>query len=227
MKTKYSLRNQYGKAMWLKIILGLFAVGLVIAIVVSVVAFNFFKDAIDPKKTQQVANKIVTMVDPLPPPYEYGRMNVSMGGFSVALITNTDTKALFILMQSPRKDSATGAKKLIDQIATGEATIPDARGGGMSVSGAGAGKNTMQVENKGELDVGGTTVHYVLGKASSSRVHTAAAGEAAVKSMDTFFGAADPKDDKITTVIIGQQEDPTKHLTMDEVKSFFATIKSM
>jgi len=233
MNKNYRLRNQYGMALWVKIVLGLFAAGLLLAIVASIFVVGFFKDAMDPKKTQIVANQIVTLQDPLQDPFEYGRMNVSMGGYSVALINNTESKALFILMQFPKKESTGGAKQMIDQVAGGQSGLPDARGGqlpGDSSASGGLKKNNMIVEKKDVLDVAGSKMYYVLGKAEVRQRHGAGAQaqpDAVPATVDTFFGAADSKNPNNTTFLMVQQEDPSKHLTVEQVQEFLGRIKSL
>ncbi|MBU6453616.1 MAG: hypothetical protein KGS72_17690 [Cyanobacteria bacterium REEB67] len=223
-QSRYKLRNQHGLALWLKIVIGLFATGLVIAIAVGIIAFSFVKDAMDPQKTQAVANKIVTLADPLPAPFEYGRMNISLAGYSVALINNIDSKALYILMRIPQKDATTSAQKLIDAVAKGD-SMPTA---GASPKGTSATK--MQVEKQGELDVADSKMYYVLGKAAKTAT-AAASGTATATSgpaVETFFGAADPKNaPNTTTLIMVQQQDETKHLTLEEIQNFLKNIKSL
>jgi hypothetical protein len=242
MKRKSALRNQYGMAKWVKIILCLFATGLLIAVVSSILLIGFFRDMMDPKKTEEVANKIVTLVHPLPPPFEYGHGNISMFGYSGALISNTDSQALFILGQLPKKDADTGAQKFIDEVASESASnsavggskaptasaANSAAGGSKAPTGATGIKTTMKVETQGALDVGGTKLYYLMGKASSAKdlSSSTSTGQAQPTSVETFVGAADSKDSKEITIIIVQQAETGKHLSMDEVEAFTNCIKA-
>ena len=134
MNRKSNIRSQYGMAMWLKVILGIFGGCLLLAVAGSIFLFSFIKDMTDPKKTEDVSNKIVTMVSPLPPPFEYGRVNLSGFGFSMALINNTESQALFFLIKSPRKDANDSAQKVIEKVSKGEAGLPDTTPGGGGAS---------------------------------------------------------------------------------------------
>jgi hypothetical protein len=223
-----SLRNQHGLATWVKIILSIFALGLLVAIVGSICLVGFFKDMTDPKKTQEVANKIVTLAEPLPGPFEYGRMNISMFGYSGALINNSSTNALFFLIKSPRKDGEDNAQKTMDKVAKGEAGLPDTSGAlpGSNTS-AGAGKSNMNVESQGVLDCGGTKLYYVMGKSVAKRPSGDTANGAKPAEVETFLGGADGKDPHYGIFIMGQQLDPNKHLTMDEVNAFLFNIKAI
>jgi len=228
MKRKHGIRNQYGMALWLKILLGLFATGLLISVVIGIIAFTVVKDAMDPKKTKETANKICALSDPLPAPFEYGQMNLSMGGLSLALINNTASKALYILIKSPHKEGD-NAQKAIDKVANGETSLPSANGTVTSsdASGSASSKNTIKVEDKGVLDVADNKMYYVKGKATSQKAAAASgASSTAGMEMDTFFGAVDNKDGNTSTFLMVQETDPTKQLTLDEVKTFTGCIKS-
>ena len=235
MNRKYGLRNQSrnqirsqrGLALWIKIVLGIFAAGALIAIVATFMVVGLVKDAMDPKKTQSVANKIITLEDPLKGPYVYGRMNFSAMGFSMALLNNTESNALYILMQIPKKDDSS-AQKLIDSVAKGEA-LPSPGAGGAAPAPGSTTKSTMNVEKQGVLDVGGKKMYYVLGKAAKSATTTATSKVEASTgaTVETFFGAADPKTPGSVTVLMVQQQDESKHLTLDEVKTFLSNIKAL
>jgi hypothetical protein len=232
MKKNSYHRNQYGMATWLKIVLCVFAVGLLTAIVGSICMISFFKDMTDPIKTQAVANKIVTMVEPLPPPFEYGPVNISMFGYSGALINNTASKAVFFVIKTPKK-AGDNAKAIMDKVAKGEAGLPDGKGG-MPGNAGGGSNNNMNVEDQGELDCGGTKLYYVFGKAVAKSPGGAVGGpsgtEGGPKSVEveTFLGGADPpKDQNSETFVMGQQQDPNKHLSMDEIKNFLSVIKEI
>jgi len=228
MKRKHGIRNQYGLALWVKILLGLFATGLLIAVAIGIIAFTVVKDAMDPKKTKETANKICALADPLPAPFEYGQMNLSMGGLSLALVNNTASKALYILIKSPHKEGE-DAQKAIDKVANGETSLPSANGTVTSTeaSGSASSKNTIKVEDKGVLDVADSKMYYVKGKATSQKAATGAtSASTGPVQMDTFFGAVDNKDGKTSTFLMVQETDPAKQLTMDEVKTFTGCIKS-
>jgi len=205
-------------ATWVKIILGLFAVGLLLAVVGSVFLFTFVQNMTNPKKTQEIANTIVTLTEPLPPPFEYGRMNFSMLGWSGALIDSTDSQACFFLIKKPMKEGEDSAQKTIDKVAKGEASLPDTSG---SLPGSGASKaaakSNMMVEANDVLDCGGTKLYYVKGKAVLRRTGAAAKSDtsAAPKEVETFLGGADPKGGQTAIFIMGQQPDSTKHLSME------------
>jgi|GEM_PF-625780 len=228
MKRKYGIRNQHGMALWLKIILGLFATGLLISVVIGIIAFTVFKDATDPKKTKETANKICTLTDPLAAPFEYGKFNVSMGGLSVALINNTASQALYILIKTPHKEGET-AQEAIDKVAKGESSLPSANGTVTSseASGSASSKNRLKVESKGEIDVADSKMYYVSGKATSQKAAPKGSSVAIEGvEVDTFFGAVDNKDGKTSTFLMVQETDPAKKLSIDEVKSFTSCIKS-
>ncbi|MBS1993932.1 MAG: hypothetical protein JSS83_25650 [Cyanobacteria bacterium SZAS LIN-3] len=229
MLKKSALRNQHGMALWIKILLGLFATGLLIAIAIGIITFSVVKDAMDPKKTQETANKICTLVDPLPAPYEYGKMNVNMGGFMFALINNNSSKGLYFLIKSPRKAKDENAQTAIEKVANGESALPSASGTVTSSgsSGSASTKAKMTVEDKGVLDVAGEKMYYVKGKAASTK--TATSGDNASSSsaeLDTFFGGVDSKDGTTATFLMIQEMDPSKHLTLDDVKNFTGCIKA-
>jgi hypothetical protein len=238
MNRKFStgsqVRNQRGLALWIKIVLGIFVTGFIVACVCGLLVMNVIKDAMDPKKTEAVANQICTFEKPLPAPFEYGRFNLNVGGFVIALVNNTESNALYILMNVPKTEKATDAQSTIDQISKGE-SLPSVNGAG-AASGV---KSKMQVESKGTFDVAGKKLYYVLGKAPKSSTgatgagskagdatKTAQAGDAG-QTVETFFGAADPQNPKTQTLIMVQQPEVEKHLSLDEIKAFLKTIKSI
>jgi preprotein translocase subunit YajC len=229
MLKKSALRNQYGMALWIKILLGLFATGLLIAIAIGIITFTVIKDAMDPKKTQETANKICTLVDPLPAPYAYGQMNVSMGGFMFALINNKSTNGLYFLIKSPRKAKDENAQSAIEKVANGESALPSANGTVTSsgASGSASSKTKMTVEDKGTLDVAGEKMYYVKGKAASTKTASSSDGSSSSGAdLDTFFGGVDGKDGTTATFLMIQETDPSKHLTLDDVKTFTGCIKA-
>ena len=84
----------------------------------------------------------------------------------------------------------------------------------------------MSVEDSGKMDVGGATLHYVIGR-TVAKPPGATAKNAKPVEMKTFLGGADTKDPKTEVFIMGQQPDPTKTLTMEEIKAFLSMIRAI
>jgi len=202
-------------ATWLKIVL-IAGVLCVLGVVGLVVAGGmFFSQMTSPDKVKEVASKFMVIDDPLPGGFKYtAGANI---GTPFVVIMPPDNKTLitfFVDPTAPKTGTDISPEAAIDSIAKGE-TVAAAPGGSSSST------KKLTKTNRGNLQVGGQTMPYVIGHAEKTGDTT--------DTANTFFGAVkSPASGKIVYMMAQSADNSATAapITIEKVKVLTDAIKS-
>jgi hypothetical protein len=196
--------NKGGLPTWAKILIGLVVVGGAGVIIASVGFFFFIKDMVqkaeDPETIVRTTKQIAEFQNPLPEGYKFEAAFTLMNVGTV-IVQHPQDKQTLTLISFPKKEN--DPKAFVDRIIE---------------SGVDSGKSTAKLEeikSRGDLDVAGVHMPYVIGKMAD-------------KSGKTFEGMVgclvSPTKEK-TLLVYGTQPLGTEY-NVESTKQFLKAIKS-
>ena len=194
------IRNNHGAMpLWLKILLGVVAAGILGIIGISVFVFNAVKDmqTTDPAKVAVMVKDIAEISDPLPGTFKW-QMGMNMKVMQLVTAESTD-KQVVMLMTIPTAEA--DAQSILDQ----ESSRSKRR--------FSSNARMLSVDKKGTETVGGLPLCWELGTMEKDG-----------KQSKGFLGVVVNKPKSKTIMVIGLQ--PTGDYNLPETQQFLAGIKA-